>query len=72
MVGGSADRALATTLAFSTSQLLDFAVQPLAWQEEQMAAARVMPDAILLPDGTVVRARRLLLVLELWDVEGLL
>ena len=50
------DFALATTPSASTSQLLDFAVQPLAWVEEQMAAARVMPDAVLLPDGTVVSA----------------
>ena len=54
MVGGTEDRALATTPASSASQLLDFALQPLAWQQEQMAVARVMPDAVLLPDGTVV------------------
>ena len=54
MVGGTENRAQATTPASSTSQLLDFALQPLAWQQEQMAVARVMPDAVLLPDGTVV------------------
>ena len=56
MVGGTTDNAVATTPSLSTSQLLDFAVQPLAWVQEQMSAPRVMPDGVLLPDGTVVSA----------------
>ena len=55
-MGGTTDFAQAPTPALAVSYLLDFSQDVLTWQEEQMSAARVMPDAVLLPDGTVVRA----------------
>ena len=52
-MGGTTDFAGPGTTAASTSFLLDFSVAPLAWVTEDSGIPRVMPDAILLPDGTV-------------------
>ncbi|HEX2170917.1 MAG TPA: galactose oxidase-like domain-containing protein [Dehalococcoidia bacterium] len=44
-----------TTPATSTCELLDLAAEPLAWQPApSLLTPRVMPDAVLLPDGTVL------------------
>ena len=53
VVGGNVDFAAAGTPAVAYSSLLDFGQAPLAWQREAMPTGRVMPDAVLLPDGTV-------------------
>lgn len=43
------------TPATDTTEILDLSDQPPAWTPAaSMAAARVMPDAVLLPDGTVL------------------
>ena len=55
-VGGTTDFANPGTAAASTSYLLDFSLTPLHWITEDSGVPRVMPDAILLPDGTVVVA----------------
>jgi hypothetical protein len=47
--------ATATTPATNSCELLDLADSPLSWrQAAAMADPRVMPDAVLLPDGTVL------------------
>jgi hypothetical protein len=52
VVGGSStDFAGADSPASNATYLLDFSVTPLVWRRENMATARVMPDAVLLPDG---------------------
>ena len=51
--GSSVDRADGGTPASAATYLLDLSVTPLAWVNETMSAARVMPDTVLLPDGTV-------------------
>jgi hypothetical protein len=44
-----------TTPATNSCELLDLATSPLSWhQAAAMAQPRVMPDAVLLPDGTVL------------------
>ena len=56
-MGGTFDRAQPGTLASQASYFLDFGRQNaggLAWQPEATAAPRVSPDALLLPDGTVL------------------
>ena len=53
IVGGTTDYANPGTTAAATSLLLDFSVQPLAWVTERTGVPRVMPDAVMLPDGTV-------------------
>ena len=54
VVGGSSvDEAGAGTPASATTYFLDFSVTPLRWTTETMSAARVMPDTVLLPDGTL-------------------
>ena len=55
MVGGTFDHAAPFTLASQASYLLDTTRRGgLTWQPEATATARVMPDAVLLPDGTVL------------------
>ena len=54
MCGGNFNNADGGTQASASSFLLDFSRAPLAWQQEAQATPRVMPDAVLLPDGTVV------------------
>ena len=55
VVGGSFDNAAPSMLASQASYLLDLS-RPggLTWQPEATATPRVMPDAVLLPDGTVL------------------
>ena len=53
VVGGNTDMATAGTPAVAYSLLMDFTQATLAWQREQMPIGRVMPDAVILPDGTV-------------------
>ena len=55
VVGGTFDHAAPFTLASQASYLLDVTrTGGLTWQPEATATPRVMPDAVLLPDGTVL------------------
>ena len=51
--GSSADQAGGGTPSTANAYLLDLSVQPLAWVMDTMSAARVMPNTVLLPDGTL-------------------
>jgi hypothetical protein len=52
VVGGSTvNSAGPGTPASAATYLLDFSVSPLTWMREDMTTGRVMPDAVLLPDG---------------------
>ena len=54
MGGGAIPQALEAP-ATNTCEVLDFSAGALAWAEAPpMAEARVMPDSVLLPDGTVL------------------
>ena len=55
VIGGSTkENADPFTPASNTVWTLDFTTAPkLAWTQETMSAARVMPDGVLLPDGSV-------------------
>jgi hypothetical protein len=53
--GGSRMNADENTPATDTCEILDFSINPLAWRyARSMPHPRVLPDAVLLPDGTVL------------------
>ncbi len=53
--GGGGDPMSIRTPATNSCEILDLGATPLAWQlAEPMAHPRVMPDAVLLPDGSVL------------------
>ena len=53
-IGGSAvDNANSTTPASNIVYTLDLSQAAPVWTQETMSAPRVMPDGVLLPDGTV-------------------
>lgn len=53
--GGGPDPVSIRTPATNTCEILDTSVSPMSWQlVASMAQPRVMPDAVLLPDGNVL------------------
>ena len=54
VVGGSSvDQAGPDTAATANTYLLDLSIRPLNWTVDVMSVPRVMPDTVLLPDGTL-------------------
>ena len=60
VVGGSSvDGANPGTPATPATYLLDFSIRPFAWVREDMSSPRIMPDAMLVPDGQFLSVLRL-------------
>jgi len=55
LIGGGGPQVTARTMATKSCEILDLGESPPAWKlAEPMANERVMPDSVLLPDGTVL------------------